>query len=168
MNLYFIRHAAAIERGGSVPDAVRYLTPEGRIFFRKTVKRLIREGAFPDVIFASPLVRALQTAEILAEGIGFRGPVIVTETLSPGFGRAGLRGVISKCKGAKEVALVGHEPDLGDLVTSLLSLSEPRSLKKGEVVALDLPQKGSLSPAMFLWSAAGKKIVKKLEAKGRK
>jgi len=159
MNLYLIRHAEAIVRTGEVPDAYRYLTPKGRLFFRKTAKQLIKKGALPDCICSSPLVRAVQTAEILAEEIGFRGPLIVTDKLAPGFGRADLRSVLSKCAGAKEVALVGHEPDLGDLVASLLSLPEPLSLKKGEVMALELPRKGALSPAVFLWSARGKRFV---------
>ena len=161
MTVYFVRHAEAIERGGDVPDAMRYLTPEGRSFFRKTVKRLLEMEALPDIIFSSPLARALQTAEILAEGIGFRGTLIVTDKLAPGFGRAGLKAILSKCTDAKEVALVGHEPDLGGLVTSLVSLREPYSLKKGEVAALKLPRTGALSPAAFLWSAAGKRVVEK-------
>jgi phosphohistidine phosphatase len=93
--------------------------------------------------------------------IGLQGPLIVSDKLAPGFGRAALRAILSKCAEAKEVALVGHEPDLGDLVTSLLSLREPYPLKKGEAVALELPRGGSLSPAKFLWSAAGKRIVTK-------
>jgi phosphohistidine phosphatase len=164
MRLYFVRHAEAIERGGGITDALRYLTPEGRVFFRKTVRQMVKMDALPDCICSSPLVRAVQTAEILAEGIGFRDPLIVTDKLAPGFGRADLRSVLAKCEGSKGVAFVGHEPDLGDLVTSLLALPEPRSLKKGEIVALKLPQGGSLSPAVFLWSIAGKTIV----AKGRK
>jgi len=157
MKLYLVRHAEAIERTTAVPDAHRYLTPKGRLYFRKTVKRLIKRGALPDCICSSPLTRAVQTAEILAEEIGFRGQLIVTDKLAPGFGSAGLKYILSKCAEAKGVALVGHEPDLGDLVSSLLSLQEPFSLKKGEVVALELPRKGALSPAVFLWSAAGKK-----------
>lgn len=159
MNLYLIRHAEAIERTGAVPEAHRYLTPKGRRFFRKTVARLIEMGAAPDCIVSSPLARALQTAEILAEGIGFRGPLVVTDKLSPGFGRAALRAILSTNAGAREIALVGHEPDFGDLVTSLLSLGEPYLLKKGEIVALKLPRRGALSPAAFLWSAAGKRVV---------
>jgi phosphohistidine phosphatase len=161
MKLYFVRHAEAIERGGGVPDAMRFLTPEGREFFRKTVKRMAGTGASPDRIVTSPLVRAVQTAEILAGETGFGGPLIVTEMLSPGFGPSDLRSVLSKCEGAKEVALVGHEPDLGELITSLLSLPQPCSLKKGEIVALKIPRYDVLSPAVFLWSAAGKKIVAK-------
>jgi phosphohistidine phosphatase len=161
MNIYFIRHAEAIERTGEVPDAHRYLTPKGRGNFRKTAKQLMKKGALPDCICSSPLIRAVQTAEILAEEIGFRGPLIVTDKLAPGFGRAGLKSILSKCAGAKGVALVGHEPDMGDLASSLLSLREPMSLKKGEVVALELPRKGALSPAVFLWSAEGKRIVMK-------
>ena len=159
MRVYFVRHAEAIERGGDVPDALRYLTPEGRRFFRKTVKRLVEKGGLPDRIFSSPLARALQTAEILAEGIGYRGTLVVTDKLAPGFGRAELKALLSGCEGAKEVALVGHEPDLGDLVTSLLSRRDPFSLKKGEIVALELPRTGARSPAAFLWSAAGKRAV---------
>lgn len=161
MRLYMVRHAEAIERTREIPDAMRYLTAEGRSFFRKTAKQMARKGALPDVIFSSPLVRAVQTAEILAVEIGFQGELQVTESLSPGFGRAALRSLLSKCEEAREVAIVGHEPDLGDLVNSLLPASEPRTLKKGEVVALDLPRKGALSPAVFLWSAAGKKIAAK-------
>jgi phosphohistidine phosphatase len=161
MRLYIVRHAEAIERGGTVPESHRYLTPKGRDYFRKTSRQMIRKGAIPDCILSSPLIRAVQTADILAEEIGFRGPLIVTDKLAPGFGRAGLRVILSKCADAKEVALVGHEPDLGDLVTSLLSLKEPYTLKKGEAVALNLPGGGALSPADFLWSAAGKKIVRK-------
>ena len=161
MNLYLIRHAEAIERTGEVPDAMRYLTPEGRSLFRKTAKRMIKMGALPDCIWSSPLVRAVQTAEILAVEIGLQGPLVVSDKLAPGFGRAALRAVLSKCAEAKEVALVGHEPDLGDLVTSLLALREPYSLKKGEIVALTLPRTGALSPAAFLWSAAGKRVVEK-------
>ena len=159
MNLYLIRHAEAIERTREVPDAQRHLTPKGRLFFRKTAKQWIKKGALPDGIVSSPLVRAVQTAEILAEEIGFRGPLIVTDKLAPGFGRADLRAILSKCAGAKEVALVGHEPDLGDLVASLLSLPSTRPLKKGEVVALQLPRKSALSPAVFLWSARGNEFV---------
>jgi phosphohistidine phosphatase len=142
MKLYLVRHAEAISRTAEVPDAQRYLTPKGRLLFRKTARRLIRYGALPAFICTSPLVRAVQTAEILAGEIGFLGPLVVMDMmdmLGPGFGRAELRSVISKCAGAEEIALVGHEPDLGDLVSSLLSLSEPRPLKKGEVVALEPP-----------------------------
>ena len=116
-------------------------------------------GAAPDRICTSPLVRAVQTAEILAERIGFRGPLVVTEELSPGFDRAALRKILADCEGAAEVALVGHEPDLGDLVASLLSLRSPSPLKKGGVVALRLPRPGTLDSASFLWSAAGKEVV---------
>ncbi len=161
MRLYLVRHAEAIERTGTFPDEKRYLTPEGRRFFRKTARSIRELGAAPDNIFSSPLIRAVQTAEILSEEMGFRGPLIVTDKLAPGFGRAGLKALLSMCAGAKEVALVGHEPDLGELVTSLLSLREPYPFKKGEAVALDLPRKGALSPAAFLWSARGERFVVK-------
>jgi phosphohistidine phosphatase len=169
MKLYLVRHAEAIARTGEVPEAQRYLTPMGREFFRKTAKRMIRMGALPDRILSSPLVRALQTAEILAEAAGYTGSLIVTDRLAPGFGRPALRAVLAKCADAEEVVLVGHEPDLGDLVASLLAVREPRPLKKGEAVALRLPGRGALSPAEFLWSVAGKAIVtERWEIRSRK
>lgn len=158
MKLYVVRHAEAVDKTAGVPDAVRYLTPEGRAFFRKTARRMAGLKASPGIIFTSPLVRAVQTAEILAGETGFSGPLVATDKLSPGFAREDLRSLLAKSEGAKEVAIVGHEPDLGDLVASLLSFAS-RPLKKGEAVALELPQKGNLSPAVLLWSVAGKKIV---------
>jgi len=84
MKLYVIRHAKAIERGEGTAETSRFLTPEGRSSFRDTVRRTSRKLNRLDVIFTSPLVRAVQTADILAEGLGFRGPVVVSDLLSPG------------------------------------------------------------------------------------
>ena len=67
MKLYLVRHAEAIERSGTTPDASRYLTTKGRLAFRKIARRGRKAGIAPAVIFTSPLLSAVQTAEILAE-----------------------------------------------------------------------------------------------------
>ena len=64
MKLYLVRHAEAIERSGTTPDANRYLTPKGRTAFRKIVRRARKAGIAPGIIFTSPLLRAVQTAEV--------------------------------------------------------------------------------------------------------
>ena len=71
VKLILVRHAAAVERGGGVPEDYRYLTPEGRIYFRKTAGTMAGRGIAPDLILTSPLLRAVQTADILAEAIAY-------------------------------------------------------------------------------------------------
>ena len=85
MKIFLVRHAAAIERSAGVSEDKRYLTPEGRIFFRKTAHTMLDEGVEPDLILTSPLLRAVQTADILAESLSYNGPLAVVNELEPGF-----------------------------------------------------------------------------------
>ena len=167
MRLYLVRHAEAIERSGTMPDALRYLTPKGRLVFRKVARRVRREGAAPDVVFSSPLVRAVQTAEILAERLKHKGSVIVGKQLSPGFDLKDLRLLLAGAGNPREAAFVGHEPDLGDLAATLLALPEGFPLRKGAVLALDVGPGAPKGTAKFLWRTDGKGTVTRLaEASG--
>jgi len=64
VKLYLVRHAEAIEGSGSTPDASRHLTTKGRPAFRKIARRASDAGIDPAVILASPLLRAVRTAEV--------------------------------------------------------------------------------------------------------
>ncbi len=162
MKLYLVRHAAAIERSGTMPDAVRYLTPKGRLVFRKVARRVRNAGMAPDVIFTSPLLRAVQTAEILAERLDHSGPVVVSRDLSPGFDLRALRSLLTKAGNPAKAAFVGHEPDLGDLAATLLALPGGFPLRKGAVLALDLDIGVPKGSAKFLWRTDGKGTVTRL------
>lgn len=151
MRLYLIRHAEAIERSADVPDGVRFLTPKGRSVFRKIARRARKAGMAPEVIFTSPLLRSVQTAEILAERLEHEGPVLVAKELSPGFDDRALRTVLRRAGNPQEAAFVGHEPDLGDLAAALLSLRGEFSLRKGAVLALELPPGAHRGAGRFLW-----------------
>ena len=85
MKRYLIRHATAIARGGHVVDEHRSLTPRGRESFRLTARKMAKKGTMPDAIITSPLVRAVQTAEILSEALAFEGRLVVSTELAPGF-----------------------------------------------------------------------------------
>jgi phosphohistidine phosphatase len=136
----------AIERGSGVADEDRYLTPRGREAFRLNAKAFAKKAVPPDCIVTSPLVRCVQTADILAEALSFAGELTAARDMAPGFDRQGFDRVINSCEGAQKIALVGHEPDLGILVESILKLRQPFSLKKGMIVALDLdPQQKNLA-----------------------
>ena len=162
MKLYLVRHAEAIERSGTTPDANRYLTPKGRSAFRKIVRRVRKAGITPAVILTSPLLRAVQTAEILAERLKHDGPVVVANALSHGFDLRALRSLLAKAGNPAEAALVGHEPDLGDLAATLLALPGGFPLRKGAVVALELDGGATKGAATFLWRTDGKGTVTRL------
>jgi phosphohistidine phosphatase len=150
-----------------MPDANRYLTPKGRTAFRKIVRRARKAGIAPGVIFTSPLLRAVQTAEILAERLKHDGPVVVANALSHGFGLQSLRSLLAKAGNPAEAALVGHEPDLGDLAATLLGLAGGFPLRKGAVLALEVDVGAPKGTATFLWRTDGKGTVTRLpEASG--
>ena len=162
MKLYLIRHAVAIERSGVTPDASRYLTPQGRRAFRKIARRVRKAGVSPEVIFTSPLLRAVQTAEILAERLKHEGPVIVANELSPGFDERALRSLLADAGNLAEAAFVGHEPDLGDLAATLLSLRGGFPLRKGAVVAMEVEGSAKRGAGKFLWMEYGKGTATRL------
>src|SRR5258705_11225555 len=84
-DLYLVRHAIAAQRGEEWPDdAKRPLTDAGIIRFREVVKGLAWLEVEIDEIFTSPLVRANQTATLLAEGLGSKTSVKTLEALAPG------------------------------------------------------------------------------------
>ena len=151
MKLYVIRHAIAIERGGGIADEDRYLTARGRESFRLNAKAFAKKGIIPDCIVTSPLVRCVQTADILVEALAFSGELKVARDLAPGFDLQGLNRIITSCGGAQKIAIIGHEPDLGILVEALLKLEGSFSLKKGMVVALDLDPQQQNMPARVNW-----------------
>jgi phosphohistidine phosphatase len=168
MKVYLIRHAEAVDRIGDAPDAARHLTARGRLSVRETARRLKDEGFRPKVFVASPLVRAQQTADILAEQTGYDGEVLAAAHLGPGFDVEGLNAVLDSFPGETEIALVGHEPDVGRVVSQLLSLPKGYAMPKGAVAALVLPDSGTRLRGTLDWLLAGdRRIVDPSELKGR-
>ncbi|QEM67348.1 phosphohistidine phosphatase SixA [Geobacter sp. FeAm09] len=167
MILYVLRHGEAVERTDGGDDEWRYLTERGRADVRKVVERVTRCGHKPRLILSSPLVRAVQTAEIAAQRACRKNRTVIAGPLQPDGDLEELTRHILHQKEAKRVMVVGHEPLLGSLVASLLDTATPVALKKGGCVALELDigkdgDKAALKrPATFLWSIApGRKLVK--------
>ena len=134
MNLYLIRHGAA-EDPDAKPDSERALTDSGRKQVRTTARALARAGLSLDAIVTSPLLRARQTAEIFAKELGLDpGLVAENDALAPGGNAVKLLKDIR----AENVAFVGHEPDLSELASVLLTGTEDLGMtfKKGGVCAL--------------------------------
>lgn len=162
MKLVLVRHAAALDRNNSVADDYRYLTPEGRAFFRRTAKTIKKIGLQPDMVLTSPLVRAVQTADILAESLRHDGPVVVRDELKQNFDLPTLQQLLNEFRNARQLVLVGHDPDFSSLISTFLTL-EGVKLKKGAAVLFKVDPDSLLSSAKFKWMAVGKNRLTKVD-----
>lgn len=152
MILYVMRHGEAVEGSDTLQDQWRYLTEKGRLDAKKTCSSIARSGPKPRLTITSPLTRAVQTAEIAAEKACRKNVVVASELLLPGGDNGKLITYLKGCRTAGRVMLVGHEPQLGSLVATLLGHGDGTiSLKKGACVALKLDTSPDAKPAVFLW-----------------
>ena len=130
-----MRHGAAVTREteGYSDDSKRPLTPDGKRKMQGIAKGLRRLGFVADWIVSSPLVRAVETAEIVAESLGSDVPLDFSNTLSPGGSPEALLGFLGKHADRKRVLVVGHEPDLSELAARLIGAGRRANLafKKG-------------------------------------
>lgn len=143
MVIHLVRHAEAIERTPEVQEQHRYLTSKGRSRFRKIAGTLKKAGIAPDLILSSPLIRAVQTAEILAQTLKFKKELQLTDLLAHGFGEQQLRRLLEEHPDAREIVLVGHEPELGEVTRLLLETEGPCALDKGAAVTFKLKAAGA-------------------------
>jgi len=140
MLLYLVRHGKA---AAGPSDAERPLTADGADEMRRVARRLAKLGVAFDATLASPLVRARQTAEVLAEA-GLAGVVEECAALAPGGSLTDALDRIAhhRARGAERVALVGHEPTLSEWAAQLAGGPACAvELKKGGIVGLELPDR---------------------------
>jgi len=150
--IYLIRHGLAEERGNSWPDdAKRPLTDEGISRMRKSVRGLSRLGVTLDVVLTSPLVRARQTAEIVAAGVSPRPSLISAESLAPDGSFAAVVADLEKHVRKGRIALVGHEPGIGELAARLIGSRHAIEFKKGAVCRVDLATIPPSGPGDLRW-----------------
>jgi phosphohistidine phosphatase len=151
MQLWLVRHAIAAERSEfDGPDAERPLTPKGRRRIRQFCDCLAGQTAMPDAIYTSPLVRAAQTATILAKSAGLKkNEVVSTDLLSPGVDVRELVEFV-RIQPAECVALVGHEPDMSHILTELVGGGLFR-FGKGFVAAVDFTSAPEIGAGRLCW-----------------
>jgi len=147
LELYLVRHGVAAERGKDWPDdSKRPLTPDGIARLRKSARGLAAIGVSFDQIVTSPLVRARQTAEVLAEELKGKPPIATADALAPAGSSAAVMQEIARHVRNPRVALVGHEPNLGELAAQLIGARAPLEFRKGGMCRIDfdvLPPKGT-------------------------
>ena len=148
--------ASAVTRSVStvIDDAKRPLTPEGKQKTRAIASGLVRAGLDVDWIVSSPLVRAVQTAEIVAEALTPNPPMDFCDALAPGR----RPGSIDRLSGqtrqpAPRVLVVGHEPDLGELAARLIGAGRNANMpfKKGGCCLITFSEFPPKSPGRLVW-----------------
>ena len=150
--LYLVRHAIAAERGDDWPDdAKRPLTTTGVSRFKEVVEGLVWFGVGIDEIYSSALVRAKQTADLLSAGLSDHPSVRVLDELAPGHEPARLLAELARRVKRRRIAVVGHEPDLGELAAALLGAQRPLPFRKGGVCRIDVDRLGSSATGSLIW-----------------
>jgi phosphohistidine phosphatase len=147
--LYLIRHGLAEERGPDWPDDTkRPLTREGISRLRSAAQGLEHLGIEFDVMLTSPLVRARQTADAMADAYGSSPSIVEIDSLAPGGRYESLLRDLGKHARRRRIALVGHEPGIGAFAARLAGVRQPLAFKKGAIARIDVetlpPGDGSL------------------------
>ncbi|MFT4111735.1 phosphohistidine phosphatase SixA [Silvibacterium sp.] len=139
MNLYILRHASAgTRRANPLIDVKRPIDKEGK-------QQCILVGAYLnalrvhfDLIISSPLKRALQTAALVGNETGYEAGIQVADELAPDATLAEFEAMIAGLQGHENVLLVGHNPNLPQLLGSLLGSGRPNiRLRKGAIARVD-------------------------------
>jgi phosphohistidine phosphatase len=128
--LWLLRHGEA-EPHGHAPDADRQLTDRGRDQSRAAGRALAALGVEVHMALTSPKARALQTAELACEALGVEP--VEHDALAEGFDGGEALALLAGA-GDQRVLVVGHEPDLSQVVHDLTGARI--DLKKGGVAAL--------------------------------
>ena len=153
IELYLVRHAIAAERGPKYPDdRLRPLTPAGTKAFAKSVPGLLALDVVVDFVLSSPLKRARETATLLAAGLKPKPAIVEIEALAPG-GRsqAVIEAIKSHAKRHRRLALVGHEPDHGELAARLLGARGMVEFKKGAICLIQVDGATPGGPGTLRW-----------------
>ena len=149
LEIYLVRHAIAAERGPKYPDdRLRPLTPEGVKRFRESVKGLSKFGVEIDQVLTSPCC-ARDTATLLASAFARRRSKrsrrLPRRTSSPS------SRIKASAKRHRRLALVGHQPDLGEFTARLLGSRGAVEFRKGAICLIDVDSATPGGPGTLRW-----------------
>lgn len=159
MKLFFLRHGAAADRETwTGDDFERPLTDDGRKRMAREAKGMAELEIEPDVILTSPLLRAKQTAEIVAERLRC-ATLFEDARLGPDFDRERLSRILEERAGAGSILLVGHEPNFSETIGQLIGGAR-LDLKKGGLAYVELSGPGSTGGEL-VWLLSPKVLFQK-------
>jgi phosphohistidine phosphatase len=141
MRLYFLRHGIAQDRTPDLPDAGRTLVPAGIEKIERLAKRLTDFEVKPLVIYSSPLIRAKQTAEIVAKQHGIK--LVLRDSLGYDFDHEAMQAIVDEHAEDEDIMVVGHEPGMSTTISYIIGGGNI-TLKKGGLAYVDLSSKNPL------------------------
>ncbi len=150
MNLYLMRHAnAGVPRDSAKLDAKRGLIKEGKEQCMLMGRMLGTLKVQADVIVASPLKRALQTAQFVGNELGYEGKVEISPALAPDASYTDFQKLLEKYADRQDILVVGHNPSLFQFVGRLITANGGAGvrMRKGSVARIDMDK----HPPLLQW-----------------
>lgn len=154
MHLYFVRHGLANWPSWPGNDAERPLTSDGLRRIEAAARGLAKRDLRLDLILHSPYLRAAQTADAIAQQLALTEAMRAHRLLQPGFNVKALRHVLKEHDHVKRLMLVGHAPDMSEVVTALTG--ESVRFKEGTVACVKLKDSGK---AKLIWLATAEELA---------
>lgn len=152
MQVHLVRHGIAEGGHPGLSDAERALTQQGRRKLRAIFEAAAQAGVRPSLILASPLKRAVETADIAHRVLGYKHELIKTKALAPHSAPELVWNEIRDHRNESSIMLVGHNPLFAFLAGFLLGCPELQiDLKKGSIFRVDFDSIGSQPKGVLRW-----------------
>lgn len=164
MNLYLMRHGIAVtaDQSGTEADRARPLTPKGIKRMRRAAKGLRRLEISFDALLTSPLVRARQTSEIIADSLGLENHLEEISELAPDSSVERLISGLNRFQDKENLLLVSHNPLLSYafafFATGKKDSTLEIELKKGGLCRIEIDGLPPSTPGTLHWSLTPKQL----------
>lgn len=159
MRVFLVRHGDAdadIPEG--LEDEARALTSRARLALPAHFAPLAARIGPPNLLLMSPLVRAVQTATLLAQAIQYEGPMRANRTLFPDGPVGAIESLLAERLG-ETIVLVGHQPSMGATAAHFLGLgSFPKPVQPGTVIGIERPDDNLAAGKLIFYAAPGQPI----------
>ena len=136
MQVFLVRHAEAVVETRTLPDPQRHLTAQGRIQAKELGDRMRWHDCAPSHVWSSPLVRAVQTAELITSCFAPDVTIEVMPELAPGQHERVVVAAVGGLPAGSSVVLVGHEPSLSAIGTLLVGADDFAGLAKAQAARI--------------------------------
>jgi phosphohistidine phosphatase len=140
--IILLRHGIAEPHGARENDDERILTQTGNRRMKQIGRGLAKVFAKVDVVYSSPLIRCVQTAEWVIKAYGGAEILRLSDALKPGSSPAAIRELITSSE-ARHIICVSHEPTLSTAMLGLTKMTGDIELRKGGCYGVRLLADGS-------------------------
>ena len=152
MKLYVLRHGIAEDAAPGQSDSDRRLTPEGCDKLQTTLATVARAGVRASLIISSPLVRAVQSAEILAGELEYNGEFLRSAALAPEARVSEVWSEIRTHKDESNLWLASHNPLCSQLAGYLLGVPGLSvQFGKGTILCVEFDRFGPEPRGVLRW-----------------